>query len=62
MPKLNELSTKRKVGIGVAITAAIAGIAGAVWGLFGRRNESISEDDYEYNDPDTANATYTEEN
>lgn len=56
-----ELSTKRKIGIGAGIAVAIAGIGGALWGLFGHKRNTMSEDDYEFENGESVDAEYTEE-
>lgn len=60
--KKMELSTSKKVGIGVSIAAVVAGIGGVLYGLFGGRNKNLSEDDYDIEDGDDAvEASYSEE-
>lgn len=58
-----ELSTKKKIGIGASVAVAIAGIGGILYGIFGgRKRNTMSEDDYEFEDGDAAvDAEYTEE-
>ncbi len=47
---MKKLSNKAKVGIGAGITAA--GIAGILWGIFGGRKKTMTEDDFEICDAD----------
>lgn len=60
--KKMELSTKRKVGMGVSIAAVVAGIGGVLYGLFGHKRNTMSEEDYDIEDGDDAvEASYSEE-